>query len=156
MKIWQKHIFGKLIKTFFFFLICLITVYVIIDLSAHGVRFLSKSSFAEITLFYLNTFASLLDLFLTLTFLLAAMRVLIDLTSHREIVALQMAGISKKGLIAPFFFFAGFLSLVCYLNTQWFAPDAQELTNLFKTSHKSKKKQDRASPCLHCVPRRRI
>lgn len=139
MKIWQKHILGKLVKTFFFFLICLLTVYIIIDLSAHGVRFLSKSSFGEITLFYLNTFASLLDLFLTLTFLLATMRVLINLTSHREIVALQMGGLSKKELLAPFFLFASFLSLICYLNTQWFAPDAQELTNLFKTAHKSKK-----------------
>jgi lipopolysaccharide export LptBFGC system permease protein LptF len=139
MKIWQKHILGKLIKTFFFFLFCLLAIYVVVDLSAHGVRFLSKSSFADITLFYLQSFASLLDLFLTLTFLLATMRVLIDLTSHREIVALQMAGISKKGLLAPFFYFAGCLSLVCYLNTQWFAPDAQELANRFKTAHKSKK-----------------
>jgi len=114
-------------------------IYIVVDLSAHGVRFLTKSSFAQITLFYLNSFASLLDLFVTLSFLLATMRVLIDLTAHREIVALQMAGISKKQLLSPFFLFAGFLSLICYMNTQWFAPDAQELTNMFKSAHKSKK-----------------
>ncbi len=138
MKIWQKHILRKLIKTFFFFLVCLVAVYVVIDLSAHGVRFFSKSSFFDILIFYLNIFASLLDLFLTLTFLLATMRVLIDLTAHREIVALQMAGLSKTKLLAPFFIFAACLSFICYLNTQWFAPDAQELTAAFKTAHKSK------------------
>lgn len=139
MKIWQRHILSKLVKTFFFFLICLLAVYVVIDLSAHGVRFLSKSSFVDIIHFYLNIFASLLDLFLTLTFLLATMRVLIDLTSHREIVALQMAGISKRKLLAPFFIFAACLSFICYMNTQWFAPDAQELTSEFKSAHKTKK-----------------
>lgn len=139
MKIWQKHLFGKLIKTFFFFLICLLGIYVVVDLSAHGVRFLAKSSFAEITFFYLNTFSTLLDLFLTLTFLLATMRVLFDLNAHREIVALQMAGISKFKLLSPFFVFASCLSLICYLNTQWFIPEAQEFTGTFKTAHKSKR-----------------
>ncbi|MGB7978516.1 MAG: LptF/LptG family permease [Chlamydiales bacterium] len=139
MKLWQKHILRKLIQTFFFFLFCLLVIYIVIDLSAHGVRFLSKSTFAEISLFYFNTLASQLDLFLTLTLLLSAMRVLFDLTAHREVLALQMAGISKKQLLTPFFLFAAALSLICYLNSQWLAPDAQELANAFKSAHKSKK-----------------
>ncbi len=138
MKIWQTYVLGKLIKTFLLFLFCLVAIYIVVDLSAHGVRFLSKSSFSEIIIFYLHTFASLLDLFLTLTFLLAAMRTLFDLNQHREIVALQMAGISKKKLLSPFFLLASVLSLVCYVNTQWLAPDAQEIASAFKLSHKSK------------------
>lgn len=140
MKIWQKHILKKLLYTFFFFLFCLFFIYVITDLSAHGVRFFSKADLSEIILFYLHIFSSLLDLFLTLTFLLATLRVLFDLSSHREILALQMAGISKKALLFPFFLFAGALSFLGYINGQWFSPHAQEFANDFKTAYKAKKK----------------
>lgn len=152
MKIWQRHLLEKLVKTFFFFLFCLICIYVVIDLSAHGVRFLSKSSFSEIALFYLNTFATLLDLFFTLTFLLASMRVLFSLNHHRELVALQMAGLSKKRLLLPFFIFAGALSFISYLNEQFFYSSAQEVASNFKTAHKSKQKIKPAQEKLFTLP----
>lgn len=139
MKIWQRYLFFKLTKTFLFILLCLLSIYVVVDLSAHGVRFLSKSPFSEVALYYIHSFASLLDLFFTLTFLLAVMRVLMKLNSDRELVALQMAGLSKKKLLAPFFLFAALLSSLCYLNTEWLAPNAQELASHFKSSHKPKK-----------------
>jgi lipopolysaccharide export LptBFGC system permease protein LptF len=143
MKIWQKNIFSKLTRTYCFLLLCLIVIYVIIDLSAHGVRFLNKSSIAEIALYYFNTFVMLLDLFLSLTFLLATIRVLYQLNSHRELVALQMAGISKKKLLLPFFIFASCLSLISYLNTEWLSPAAQNSSTAFKTALKSKKHKNK-------------
>ncbi len=142
MQLWQKHLSSKLLKTFFFFLLCLFAIYVIIDLSAHGIRFFSKAGYREITLYYLNTFSSQLDLFFSLTFLLATLRVLFDLSSHREILALQMAGLSKKRLLIPFFAFAGFLSIVGFVNFQWFAPHAEEYTNDFKAAYKKKKNKE--------------
>lgn len=142
MKIWIRHILGQLIKTYFFLLICLFSLYVIVDLSAHGVRFLSKSSASEIALYYLYSFSSFLDLFLTLTFLLTILRVLFDLNHHRELVALQVAGLSKKRLLTPFFAFAAFLSLVSYLNIEYLAPSAQDVALAFKISHKPKKKKE--------------
>ncbi len=140
MKLWQRYILVKLTKTFLFFLFSLFTIYVIIDLSAHGVRFFSKASFLEITLYYLHNFLTLLDLFLTLTFLLSVLKCLIDLTSHRELVALQMAGLSKKRLLSPFFLFAGLLALAGFINEQFAAPNAGELSSSFKSTYKSKKK----------------
>jgi lipopolysaccharide export system permease protein len=144
MTIWQKHILKQLVATFLFLLACLFVIYVIVDLSAHGVRFLSKSGFSEIALYYLYTFATLLELFLTLAFLLSTIRILFDLSSHRELLALQMAGLSKKKLLTPFFLFATALSLVSYVNGQWLGPDAQQVTESFKISYKPKKnKSDR-------------
>lgn len=143
MKIWQKHIFSRLVKTFSLFLFCLFFIYVVIDLSAHGVRFFSKASFQEVALYYLNSFSTLLDLFLTLTFLLATLKILFDLTTHREIVALQMAGISKKTLLLPFFFFASLTAMIGYMNLQWIAPHAGEYSSGFKTAYKSKKKSEK-------------
>lgn len=143
MKIWQKHIFSKLLKTFFFFLFCLFFIYVIIDLSAHGVRFFSKANLLQVALYYLNSFSTLLDLFLALTFLLSTLKVLFDLTTHREIVALQMAGLSKKTLLIPFFLFAGLIATIGYVNLEWIAPFAGENSSDFKTAYKSKKKSEK-------------
>lgn len=143
MKIWQKHIFLKLLKTFAFFLFCLFFIYVVIDLSAHGVRFFSKASFPEVALYYLNSFSTLLDLFLALTFLLGTLKVLFDLTTHREIVALQMAGLSKKTLLTPFFLFASLIAMIGYVNLEWIAPFAGEYSSGFKTAYKSKKKSEK-------------
>lgn len=141
MKIWQKHILGKLVKTFLFLLVCIFTIYVIVDLSIHGVRFLSKSGPAEVAKYYLHTFATLMDLFLSLSFLLATLRVLFTLNAGREIVALQMAGLSKKKLLSPFFLFAAVLSLLSYTNSQWLSPRAEDSAKEFRTSVKPKKYQ---------------
>lgn len=144
MKIWQKYLLSKLFKTFLFLLLCLFGVYVIVDLSAHGIRFFSKTTISAVIFYYLNTFSTLLDLFFSLTFLLATLRVLFDLNGNREIVALQVAGISQKKLLFPFFFFAIVLGTISYINCQWLIPYSAEQSSHFKTAYKSKKKQKNA------------
>ncbi|HSX26263.1 MAG TPA: LptF/LptG family permease [Chlamydiales bacterium] len=137
MKLWYRYLLFKLAKTFHFILFCIFIGYILVDLSVNGVRFFSEGSttFIDTILYYLRQFAMHLELFLPLSFLLASMKVLVDFNSHRELVALQMAGLSKKKLLSPFFLFAGFLTLVCYVNTQWFAPEAQEAVYLFRDAH---------------------
>jgi len=144
MKIWQRHLFNQLVRTFFFLFFCMFAIYVIVDLSVHGVRFFSdgKSTLFAVAIHYLHTLSILLELFLTLAFLLSTMRVLFDLNIHRELVALQMAGLSKKQLLSPFFLFALFLSIIGYLNTQWLVPQAQDTAEDFRVAHKNKKKKE--------------
>jgi lipopolysaccharide export system permease protein len=122
-------------------------LYVAVDLSIHGARFLSseQTTFADVSLYYLHTFATLLEIFSTLAFLLASLRVLFHLNNHRELVALQMAGLSKKRLLFPFFLFASLLSLVGYANSQWFAPEASDISHTFMSAHKAKKKKRETS-----------
>lgn len=139
MKIWQRHLFLHLAKTFLFSFLCIFFVYITVDLSVHGVKFFAKSSFREIALFYLQTLAALFELFCSLSFLLTALRVLFDLSSHREILALQMAGLSKQKLLLPFFLFAALLSCACYLNNESLLPYAQDVTAAFKGVHKENK-----------------
>ncbi|MBU6446341.1 MAG: LptF/LptG family permease [Verrucomicrobia bacterium] len=130
----------KLLNTFLFFLLCLFAVFIIVDLSAHGARFFSKTGLGEILLYYFYTFSANLELFFGLVFLLAALRVLLDLAHHREVVALQMAGLSKKRFLAPFFLFAGCIALICLINSQWFAPHAGDVSAGFKTAYKPNRK----------------
>ena len=143
IKIWYRHLLTHLTLTFLFLLVCFFTIYAIVDLSVHGVRFLSTgpTTFLEIALYYFHEFAKHLELFLPLTLLIASMKVLLDLNTHNELVALQMAGLSKKTLLRPFFLFAALLSFVSYANSQWLAPDAQDASYTFRNQHSKKKKK---------------
>jgi len=141
MKIWQKYLFRKLFFTFFFITIALFSIYTTIDLSIHGVRFLTlgpEATLLDLFLYYLRQFAMHLDLFLPLSFLLSLYKVLFALNTHLELIALQMAGLSKKKLLLPFFFFATILSTICYLNHEYFAGEATAAAAAFKSSHTKK------------------
>ncbi|HSX38536.1 MAG TPA: LptF/LptG family permease [Chlamydiales bacterium] len=139
MKIWQRYLLGHLIRTFSFFLICILIFYIAIDFSMNGVRFLSKetTSWLDITANYFRHFSKFTSLFFSLSLLLAMLRVLLDLSAHREIIALQMAGLPLKKLLAPFFFFAAILAAVMLINFQWISPDAQQSADHFYKAHSS-------------------
>jgi lipopolysaccharide export LptBFGC system permease protein LptF len=116
MLIWQRYLFGKLARTFFFFLLCLLIFYVAVDFSIQG---------AHIGENYLRRVSKLGSLFFSLSFLLAMLRTLLELSAHREILALQTAGLSSKKLLAPFFLFASLLTLASTANFQWISPDGE-------------------------------
>jgi lipopolysaccharide export system permease protein len=149
MKIWQRYLFRKLLFTFAVILSCLFAIYAMIDLSIHGVRFLTqgpeKTPF-DLFLYYLQQFAAHLDLFSPLAFLLSTYKVLFALNGHLELLALQMAGISRKKLLLPFFLFAVFLSLIGYMNHEYFIGDAGAAAVQFKLSHSQSKKKKLGRP----------
>ena len=155
MKIWQKYLLRHLTFTFVFILFCIFAIYVIIDLSIHGVRFLTKgpnTTAFDLIFYYLRHFAMHLDLFLPLAFLLSTYKVLFSLSGHLELVALQMAGLSKKKLLLPFFYFAATLSLFGYINHEYFSGAAIVAADEFKAAHsKSKKKQVHSRDHVHSL-----
>ncbi len=147
MKIWQKYLLRQFSFTFTFFLLCLFIVYVLIDFSIHGVRFLTsgpKAGALDFIVYYLQYFAQHLDLFLPLTFLLSMYKVLFHLASHFELVALQMAGLSRKKLLLPLFFFASLLSLFGWINHEYFVGNAIVAADEFKASHSKSGKKNRS------------
>jgi lipopolysaccharide export system permease protein len=142
MKLWFRYLFQQLLKTFLFILISVFIGYVLVDLSVNGIHLFSKASLSWIHVgpYYLQQFATHLELFFPLSFLLASMKVLLSLNSHQELVSLQMAGLSKKRILLPFFCFAALLSLISYLNTEWVAPNAREAAYAFRASYIKGKK----------------
>lgn len=144
MKIWVKYLFGLLSKTFLFLIVCIFTIYTIVDLSIHGVRFFSHGTLqsGELCMYYVHNFAKHLGFFFPLTLLLSTLKVLLDLNIHHELVALQMAGLSQRKLLKPFFAFATLIALASYANHEWFSPDAQESANTFRHEHAKRKKKE--------------
>ncbi len=138
MKIWHKYLFKKIASTFSFILIATFSIYLLIDLSTNGIHF-AKTNFNQMTLYYIHSFSTLLDLFIPLAFLLAVLKVLFDLSSHLEILSLEMAGLSKKRILTPLFVFAFLLTCFCYANHEWIGPESSELTREYKLAHSNKK-----------------
>lgn len=144
MKLWQRYLVCQVASIWGFFLGALWVVYVVIDFSTRGLG-VSK----EIAKYYLANFSIYFDFFVSLSFLLALLKVLLDLNGHGELTALQMGGISKKKLILPLFFLAFLSALFSWSNGEWIAPSAHELVDQFWTKHDRKKKALDAH--LHCL-----
>jgi lipopolysaccharide export system permease protein len=144
MNLWQRYLFWKLASTFLFFLISFFLIYAVVDLSMHSVRFFAdgQAPFVAVARYYLSHFSAFLNLFFPLAFLLSSIRVLSDLSSHGEIVALQMAGLSAQRLLAPFTLFACALSLTAYVNAEWWAPDSLAVATTFREKHAPRHKRD--------------
>jgi lipopolysaccharide export system permease protein len=143
MKIWERYLLLRLFSTALFILACLFGVYLIIDLSIHSVRFFAdgRANTIAILLYYIHSFSMHLDLFLALSFLLSALKILFDLTHHFELIALQMAGLSKQKLTRPFFILASTFTIISYSNAEWLAPNAQESIDSFRKEYAKRKKQ---------------
>jgi hypothetical protein len=118
MKLWQKYLLFRFVSTFAFFFFCIVIAYLAIDLSIQGTKYLFSS-------FYLYQLSTFLDLFLSLSFLLSALRVLFDFTANRELLALQMGGVSKKRVLLPLFAVAISLFGLSHLNHRYLLPDTQ-------------------------------
>lgn len=143
MRIWTRYLWNQLSSTFLLFFLFIFCIYTLVDLSIHGVRFFSQATLYEVLIYYGYNFAIHLYFFLPLTFLLSSLKTLLDLSAHNELVALQMAGLSQKRLLIPFFCFATLLTLFILANFEWISPLAQQKTHEFQRKCTKKQKKER-------------
>lgn len=143
MKIWQRYLFFRLLKSFLFILASIFFLFVFIDLATRGGKFFGKSLFSglDTAQYYLHQFSNYLSFFFPLSLILASIQVLFDLNSHNELVALQMGGISRKKLLAPFFTLASLLFLLLLANYQWVSPKALESASEYVKAYARHKKK---------------
>lgn len=143
MKIWQRHLLGRLFKTLALILGSLFCIYTLMDLSVHGIRFFSSQAGGlDLFLYYVRSFSQHLDLFFSLSFLLTILKVLSDLAHHSELIALHMAGLSTKKLAAPLFSIALLLALLSLANAEFLSPHALEWIDGFRSKHAKRKKSE--------------
>lgn len=145
MKLWKKHLFFSVSKTFLLFLSCLFCIYVLIDFSTQSMRFYSsvQPSIFELLLYYLCQFCKYFDVFIPLTMLLTILKVLTDMNQRNEIVSLFMAGISKKQFLSPVLIFTSLLSLSIFLNYEYLNPSSYEYIKHFRNTYKKKENKRR-------------
>jgi len=133
-KLWERKLFTNILKLTLFFLFAIFLIVIVIDFSIHGAKIFShsKTSFSIIVQYYKNLLLIQLNLLLSLTFMLATIKILSDMNIHNEITAFRMATISAKEISRPFFLIALIFVAISYLNFQFFYPDALNYKDNFK------------------------
>jgi lipopolysaccharide export LptBFGC system permease protein LptF len=145
MNIWKRFLIKKLLLTYLFFLFSIFAIYILVDLSVHGVKFFhhGNAPLLEALLYYFGTLSTHLDLLSCFSFLLALIQTLYTLSVHNEWLALQTAGISSRLLLRPYFLFSVFLSCLSLFNAQVFTPVALDSIDSFRSAYSKKNRSVR-------------
>lgn len=155
ISIWQKYLVKEIIKTFCLFIFVFYGLYVLIDYSVHANHFHLKGAgfqWKEIFLYYLLEFIKRGEVFFPFALLLATIKVLSQLNTRNEHIALLVGGIKIKTLLRPFLAIAILLISFMYINEQFFLPQAlKKLKSIEETKKRQTKKLFKETAVHHLV-----
>lgn len=151
MKLWVRLLFVQCLYRVLGLTLMLLLLYMVVDLSIHGVRLFDLSAMCATAIYYLSLFALHVRLFVPLAFLLVLLKMLFDLMQHGEFIALQMAGLSKKKIVVPFFWNGLILMFALYANEEWAVPLAGAHVDTFYAAHSAHTKK-RKMPHVQTLP----
>lgn len=139
-KIWSKYITHEFLKMFCLFIFSFYFLYILIDYSSR-LEYFSSISISNTLFYYLCIFLQKAEILIPFAYLITVMRVLFAITSHNELTSMLMSGLSYKRLLSPLLWMACALSILLYLNFQFFEPMAQKRIETIKQEKKSHKEQ---------------
>lgn len=154
MKRWQLYFYGEIFKVFFFFLFGFFFLFSLIEYATHMDDYFKKSTLtmAATLVYYLNQFMKRLDFLVPMALLLSTIKVLTTLNTRNEWTVFQVAGLSTKTLLKPFFIVAALCSVFLWTNFEFLLPKAMHnidefrITN-FQRSHLAKRRE-----LIHLIP----
>lgn len=136
--IWERYFLKEFFKAFFFFILCFYGLYVLIDYSNHSTSFHhhhSEFQWKEFAFYYFGEFVKRAEVLIPFALLITTIRILCNLNVHNELVALMSSGISLRTLMRPFLLVGFLFTLLLYLNTQFFLPDALKSIRHIQDAH---------------------
>ena len=135
--IWERYILVETLKVFFLFLVCFFAFYIAIDYSIHMQRFLHSRalSLPDIGLYYGLQFIKHANVLIPLALLVATIRVLTNLNSSRELLALQAGGLHLRRILRPFLLLGIAGAAFNLANVQYLLPRANDFIDTFSASH---------------------
>ncbi len=136
-KIWERYVFGEILKVFFLFLGCFFFLYCIFDYSLHVQDFIvdKKICLSHLCTYYFYQFIKRCDLLIPLALLIATLKVLFSLNTHKELVALQASGVSSKRILRPFFIFAAICAFFIFTSMEFLLPSSLNFLDRFQKQH---------------------
>lgn len=154
MKKWQIYFYKEIFKVFFFFLFGFFFLYSLIEYATHMDDFFKtpNAGAGSIVLYYVNQFLKRLDFLVPMALLLSTIKVLTTLNSRNEWTVFQVAGLSTRTLLKPFFVVAAVCSLFLWANFEFFLPSALQNIDEFRIanfhgSHLAKRRE-----LIHLIP----
>ena len=137
IQIWQRYIFKQFIKLFAFFLIGFYLLYVIIDYTTHMQGYMQGKTVPVLTVgyYYLLQFIKRADILLPLALLVATIKTLTSLNSHRELLAFQSAGLHLKKLLRPIWVMSVLCGLSVLAINEYVVPYSLNFIDQFYDAH---------------------
>lgn len=133
----DSYILKAFIPTFFMCLLIISGIYIIVDLLQKLGEFVDMGgeAFGTGTRYYTYLFPVVLFQFFPAVTLVAVSIVLVRLTKNREILAMQVAGISLYRILLPIFVITVFMSFASFGDQEWIIPRfAERLETLRQTA----------------------
>lgn len=122
-----RYIHAKLWQTFGFTLICLVSLWIIIDFQEHLSDFSKTSNPAYYALsFYTLQLPSILKLLIPCTLLISCLIILTQLSKHQEILIFLQTGKSPFNTLKPCFFITLSSLIFCLFLNYYLEPQAQQ------------------------------
>ena len=137
ISLWVRVVLYKIFKLLGLYLIGFYSLYSFVDSSTRWHDFAKNPSlhFLEIVFYYILVFIKRLDIILPLAFMIALVKVFIDMNQKRESIALFTSGLKKQTFLIPFFFFSGIVSCCLFLNFEYLTPRSLLLIEDFEAKY---------------------
>lgn len=152
-KTWERYFVKQTLKTFFLFIFCFYSLYVLIDYATHLNHFHSSKTvfnWKVVASYYFFDFIKHLEVLIPFALLISTVKTITTLNIHNEIVALLASGLKLKRLLRPFLWLGLFFTLILYLNTEIFLPKSmRELKTFSEEKALAKAKNLGTKPILH-------
>ncbi len=128
MKILDRYIFGKMLTTFFFIVIMIISIICVIDYVEKSDSFVKSGlSFGEIfTGYFIHFIPYMANMLSPLTVFITTVFVTSQLAARTEIIAILNAGVSYQRMMVPFLAAALFIGALVFMMINWVIPNANK------------------------------
>lgn len=137
LKILDRYIIGKLLSTFVFVVLVLLSIICVIDYTEKNEDFIKHSlGFGKIvTEYYFNFIPYMANMMSPITIFIASVFVTARLASHTEIIAMLSGGVSFKRLLWPYFIASALVAVFIFVLIGWLVPKANKKRVAFENQY---------------------
>ncbi len=133
MKILDRYILLKFLKSFIFVVLIIVLIIVVIDITEKINRFIDDDvPMDRIWQYYLDFIPWVTSLITPITVFIATVFVTASLANHTEIIPMLASGISFRRLLVPYFIGATMIGLVSFYFYGWVIPNANKSRRAFE------------------------
>ncbi len=137
MKILDRYIIRKYLKTFFFVQLIIITVAVVIDYSEKSDSFIEKKAPLEEIIFdyYLSFIPWMANIMTPIAVFIATVFITAKLASHTEIIAMLSSGMSFSRFLRPYLLGSAVLAALTFWLVGWVIPHSAKRKIAFEQTY---------------------
>lgn len=140
IKILDRYLFLKLVKTFLFVTLMLVFVVVVIDYTEKNDKYINHGlGVIDIAKYYLTFIPWIASLLTPITAFIATVFVTSGLAAKTEIVAILASGVSFPRMLKPYFASAILIAICSFILNGYIIPDANKFRVAFEVQYLKKK-----------------